>query len=69
MDGVFGSIEEWSKQLSNKIKDLDDIRAAMATLKDIRENEIRIERSLEPIEVSALFTLCFQRKNTSPSFI
>lgn len=51
MEEVFGSIDDWSKRLSRPLKDLDDIRSVMATLKEIRENEIRIDMSLEPIEV------------------
>ena len=54
MEEVFRSIDDWSKQLSRPLNDLDDIRSVMATLKDIRENEIRIDMSLEPIEVSVL---------------
>lgn len=56
MEEVFSSIDEWSKQLSHTIKDLDDIRAVMATLKDIRENEIRVDMALGPIEVSSLYS-------------
>ena len=52
MEDVFKSIDEWSRQLGRPLKDLDDIRFIMATLKDIRENEIRIDMALEPIEVS-----------------
>ncbi len=51
MEEVFGSIDDWSKLLSRPLNDLDDIRSVMATLKEIRENEIRIDMSLEPIEV------------------
>lgn len=51
MDEVFQSIEDWSKLLSRPLKDLDDVRSVMATLKDIRENEIRIDMCLGPIEV------------------
>lgn len=51
MDEAFKSIEEWSKLLSHPIKDLDDIRRIMATLKEIRENEIRIDMCLGPVEV------------------
>lgn len=52
MDEIFKSIEEWTSLLSRPLKDLDDIRSVMATLKEIRENEIRIDRFLGPIEVS-----------------
>lgn len=52
MEEVFRSLEDWSKLLSHPIRDLDDIRTAMATLMEIRENEIRIDSCLGPIEVS-----------------
>ena len=52
MEEVFKSIDDWSRQLSRPLNDLDDIRSVMATLKEIRENEIHIDMSLEPIEVS-----------------
>jgi len=52
MEKVSGTIETWSKQLSHPIKDLDDIRSVMATLKNIREREIEIDMNIEPIEVS-----------------
>lgn len=52
MEEVFTSIDNWSKQLARPLNDLDDIRSVMAAMKDIRENEIRVDMSLEPIEVS-----------------
>ena len=52
MERVCSTIEGWSKKLSHPVKDLDDIRSVMATLKDIRENEIEIDMSIDPIEVS-----------------
>lgn len=52
MDEIFKSIEEWINLLSRPLKDLDDVRSVMATLKEIRENEIRIDMFLGPIEVS-----------------
>lgn len=45
-------IEDLSKRLSRPIKDLDDIRVTMAAQKELRENEITIDLSLSPIEVS-----------------
>ena len=51
MEEVFRSIDDWSKQLSHPLDDLDDIRSVMAALRDIRENEIRIDMALGPIEV------------------
>ncbi|KAK7114139.1 dynein axonemal heavy chain 5-like isoform X2 [Littorina saxatilis] len=52
MEEIFNFIEDMQKRLGRPIKDLDDIRHAMASLKDIRENEIRIDMSIGPIEES-----------------
>ena len=52
MEEIFTFIDELNKKLGRPIKDLDDIRFAMAGLKDIRENEIKIDMNLTPIEVS-----------------
>lgn len=43
-------IDESFKKLQREIKDLDDIRLAMAALKDLRDNEIRIDMTILPIE-------------------
>ena len=51
MDEIFTFMEDIQKRLTRPIKDLDDIRFAMAALKDIRENEIRIDMAIGPIEV------------------
>ena len=51
MDDIFNFVEDLNKRLARPIKDLDDIRYAMAALKDIRENEIRIDMAIGPIEV------------------
>nr|KAG5688729.1 hypothetical protein BaRGS_032064 [Batillaria attramentaria] len=42
--------EDLQKRLMRPIKDLDDIRYAMAAMKEIREHEIRIDHSIKPIE-------------------
>lgn len=44
-------ITDYTRRLSHPIKDLDDIRFAMAALADIRNNEIRIDTEIGPIEV------------------
>ena len=54
MEEIFAFIEENMKRLSRPIKDLDDIRFVMAALKDIRENEIRIDMAIGPIEVCGI---------------
>ena len=56
MEEVFKSIDDWIKRLSQPLNDLDDIRVVMSTLKEIRENEIHIDMSLGPIEVSLTYT-------------
>ena len=47
-------IEDLQKRLSRPIKDLDDVRQAMASLKELRENEIEIDSSLGPVEVGRI---------------
>ena len=41
MEGIFEFMDDLTKRLNRPVKDLDDIRFAMAALKEIRENEIR----------------------------
>lgn len=40
MDSIMEFIDRLNKHLSRPIKDLDDVRAAMAALNEIRENEV-----------------------------
>jgi len=56
MEKIIEMIEDLSRRLSRPINDLDDVRLAMATLKELRDNEIFIDSSLDPIEVSHLDT-------------
>lgn len=61
MEMIFTSVEDWVKRLNRPIKDLDDIRLAMETLKEIREKEITIDMMIGPIEAryaSILVTSC-----------
>lgn len=51
MDGVSDFVAEYAKRLARPIKDLDDVRNAMGALEDLRQNEIRIDMILGPIEV------------------
>lgn len=44
-------IEDIQKRLHRPIKDLDDIRYAIAALKQLRNEEIRVDMSIGPIEV------------------
>lgn len=52
MDDITNFISDYSKRLSRPIKDLDDVRNAMEALDHIRQNEIRIDMTLGPIEVT-----------------
>uniref|UniRef100_A0A670IDT3 Dynein axonemal heavy chain 5 n=1 Tax=Podarcis muralis TaxID=64176 RepID=A0A670IDT3_PODMU len=52
MENIFAFVEEISKKLNRPIKDLDDIRIAMAALKEIREQQIPIDFQVGPIEES-----------------
>lgn len=54
MEKIMEQIEDLHKRLSRPIKDLDDVRQAMATLKELRENEIEIDSSLSPVEVQMI---------------
>ncbi|XP_065523675.1 dynein axonemal heavy chain 5 [Lathamus discolor] len=52
MEAILTFIEETDKKLNHRIKDLDDIRIAMAALKEIRELHISIDSQVGPIEES-----------------
>lgn len=58
MEEIFTFLEDITKRLSRPIKDLDDIRHAMAALKEIRDKEIMIDMSIGPIEVQHLDVAC-----------
>ncbi|XP_035754904.1 dynein heavy chain 5, axonemal-like [Egretta garzetta] len=68
MDEIYSFIENITKRLSRPIHDLDDVREAMETLKEIRENEIKIDMIVGPIEESYSvlhkYNLLFQDGNT-----
>lgn len=50
MSEILGFFEGLQTRLSRPIKDLDDIRGAMAALAELRDNEIRIDSGIPPIE-------------------
>lgn len=58
MEHIFTFIDEAGKKLNRQIKDLDDIRIAMAALKEIREHQISIDFQVGPIEVKQIRCLC-----------
>uniref|UniRef100_H2S7P3 Dynein axonemal heavy chain 5 n=1 Tax=Takifugu rubripes TaxID=31033 RepID=H2S7P3_TAKRU len=52
MEQIFAFVDEAGKKLNRQIKDLDDIRIAMAALKEIRDHQITIDFQVGPIEES-----------------
>ena len=50
MDALVEFFDDMQKRLSRPIKDLDDIRAHMAALGEIRADEVRIDLTIAPIE-------------------
>uniref|UniRef100_A0A3Q2U2R5 Dynein axonemal heavy chain 5 n=1 Tax=Fundulus heteroclitus TaxID=8078 RepID=A0A3Q2U2R5_FUNHE len=52
MEQIFAFVDDAGKKLNRQIKDLDDIRIAMAALKEIREHQINIDFQVGPIEES-----------------
>lgn len=52
MEQIMEQIDDLTKRLSRPIKDVDDVRQAMASLREIREKEIYIDSCLGPVEVS-----------------
>lgn len=59
MDDVMSFVTDATKRLSQNIKDLDDVRKVMDTLREVRESEIRIDMSISPIEESYAMLLRF----------
>lgn len=51
MKEIFDFIKDVDNRLNRPIKDLDDIRLTMTALNELRENEIRIDMTVGPIEV------------------
>jgi len=51
MNVIIAFIDDMVKRFSRPIRDLDDVRFTMKALKELREEEIRIDMSLGPIEV------------------
>ena len=51
MNDILKFIDIYIKRFNRPIEDLDDVRYAMATLKQLRNEEIKIDMDIEPIEV------------------
>ena len=52
MDYVYAVMNEMDRKLDRQIRDLDDVRLVMETLRKIREQEVDMELKIEPIEVT-----------------
>uniref|UniRef100_A0A8C3UTG6 Dynein axonemal heavy chain 5 n=1 Tax=Catharus ustulatus TaxID=91951 RepID=A0A8C3UTG6_CATUS len=65
---IYSFIENLSKRLSRPIHDLDDVWEAMEALREIRENEMKIDMTVGHIEESFSvlhkYNLLFQDENT-----
>ncbi|XP_064651602.1 dynein axonemal heavy chain 8-like [Lineus longissimus] len=60
LDDIVDYVEDNSMKLARPIKDLEDVRHAMAALDDIRQNQIRIDMVLGPIEETYAMLQKFQ---------
>ncbi|XP_070548103.1 dynein axonemal heavy chain 8-like [Ptychodera flava] len=60
MNEITEFVSDYTKKLSRPIGDLDDVRNAMSALEDIRNNDIRIDMTLGPIEESYAMLAKFQ---------
>lgn len=56
MDYVYAIMNDLERKLERPIRDLDDVRTVMETLKKIREQEVDMELKIDPVEVSYHFT-------------
>lgn len=56
MDYVYAVISEMDRKLERTIRDLDDVRLIMDTLKKIREQEVDMDLKIEPVEVVYQFS-------------
>ncbi|XP_072307391.1 dynein axonemal heavy chain 5 [Eucyclogobius newberryi] len=63
MDEVFSFADTNIKRLQRPITDLEDVRAAMATLREVREQEIHVESSIAHVEES--FSLLQDNNNNN----
>ncbi|KAL3309291.1 Dynein heavy chain 5, axonemal, partial [Cichlidogyrus casuarinus] len=66
MNAMFAFMEEEEKRLHREIRDLDDIRIAMESLKSLREQEIEMDMAIEPIEESYALLSKFDLSPATP---
>lgn len=56
MDYVYAIMNDLERKLERPIRDLDDVRTVMETLKKIREQEVDMELKIDPVEVRRSIT-------------
>ena len=54
MESISEFEEEYARRLHHAIKDLEDVRLAMAALEAVRQKQIEIDMTVGPIEVSVM---------------
>ena len=52
MEKIGAFLDDASKRLQRPVQDLEDIRFVMMALKDVRAQEVHVDRTLPEIEVS-----------------
>jgi dynein heavy chain, axonemal len=52
MDYVYAIMNDLERKLERPIRDLDDVRMIMETLRKIREQEVDMELRIDPVEAS-----------------
>lgn len=62
MDYVYAVIHEMERKLDRPIRDLDDVRLIMDTLKKIREQEVEMDLRIDPIEVTTCIVIKISKK-------
>lgn len=55
---MYAVINEMDRKLERPVRDLDDVRMVMDTLKKIREQEVDMELKIDPIEVYLCLFFC-----------
>ncbi|XP_055363688.1 dynein axonemal heavy chain 5 [Betta splendens] len=52
MEEIFSFVDKLTRHLQRPITDLEDVRGAMAALREVREAEVRIDATIGPVEES-----------------
>lgn len=52
MADIYSFVDGLTKRLQRPVEDLEDVRGAMASLREVREAEIRIDATIGPVEES-----------------